>query len=333
MKKIVIITWIIIALLFPGILMLLCIAGEEQGNIEANPNLDTDQLNFIAQILPGAMDGLKDGIFPSVTLAQAILESGWGKSGLAIKANNLFGIKADSSWSGEVLEMLTQEEVNGGMITTVARWRVYKDWNESVIDHNKFLLENSRYKENGVFEAPNYVEQAQALQKAGYATNSDYAEKLIQVINTYALNLYDLKISDEDKNEIIEKAIESGMSIVGKSPYVWGGGRTPEDIEARRFDCSSFVHWCYSEAGLELGDYRSVVTGTLVNMGISVDTSEMKRGDLIFFDSNGVNGHVGIYLGENLFINDSTSKGVSVASLDNPYWKNYFNGVVRRVVN
>lgn len=333
MKKIIIITWIIISLLFPGILMLLFIAGEEQGAIDNNPNLDTEQLNFISQILPGAKKGLEDGILPSISLSQAILESGWGKSGLAIKANNLFGIKADNSWSGDILEMLTQEEVNGGMITILAKWRVYKDWNESVIDHNNFLIKNSRYKENGVFDAKNYVEQAQALQKAGYATNSDYAEKLIQVINTYSLNLYDLNISEEDKNEVIEKAIESGMSIVGKSPYVWGGGRTEEDIIARKFDCSSFVHWCYSEAGLKLGDYKTVVTDTLVTMGVSVDPSEIKRGDLIFFDSNGLNGHVGIYLGENLFLNDSTSNGVSVASLNNNYWKNYFNGVVRRVVN
>ncbi len=49
--------------------------------------------------------------------------------------------------------MPTQEHVNGGIITIIARWRVYESWNESVIDHGKFFVENSRYKENGVLDA------------------------------------------------------------------------------------------------------------------------------------------------------------------------------------
>ncbi|WP_349399629.1 glycoside hydrolase family 73 protein, partial [Clostridium perfringens] len=73
-----------------------------------NPNLTEEQLNFISQIVSGAKQSYEEtGIFPSITLAQAILESGWGRSGLAIKANNLFGIKADSGWKGKVLEMPT----------------------------------------------------------------------------------------------------------------------------------------------------------------------------------------------------------------------------------
>ena len=62
------------------------------------------------------------------------------------------------------------------------------------------------------------------------------------------------------------------------------------DVIAGRFDCSSFVHYCYASAGIQLGDRASVVTFSLVNMGQKVDASEMRRGDLIFFDTYTVDG-------------------------------------------
>ena len=136
----------IISLIFPLLFFFLIIggSGEQPTPVNPNPNLTEEQLNFISQIVSGAKQSYEEtGIFPSITLAQAILESGWGRSGLAIKANNLFGIKADSGWKGKVLEMPTQEHVNGGIITIIARWRVYESWNESVIDHGKFFVENS----------------------------------------------------------------------------------------------------------------------------------------------------------------------------------------------
>lgn len=128
----------------------------------------------------------------------------------------------------------------------------------------------------------------------------------------------------------IEAAISTGSSIVGRSPYVWGGGRSQADIDNRRFDCSSFVRWAYASAGVELG--FGATTSTLVGKGRAVSASEMKRGDLVFFDTYKTNGHVGIYLGNGTFLNDNSSRGVSVDSMSNPYWKKAFSGVVRRVV-
>ncbi|EKZ3574312.1 lysozyme family protein [Listeria monocytogenes] len=130
-----------------------------------------------------------------------------------------------------------------------------------------------------------------------------------------------------------EKAISTGSSIVGKSPYVWGGGRSDVDIKARRFDCSSFVRWCYSEAGINLGPVGSTTTDTLVKKGKAVSKKDMKRGDLVFFDTYKVNGHVGIYLGDGKFINDNSSKGVWIDEMSNSYWNSTFKGVVRRVTN
>ncbi|TPF98827.1 glucosaminidase domain-containing protein, partial [Clostridium perfringens] len=324
MKKLIIGSGIL-TLIFPLLIFFLLLFGGGGGSsqplpINPNPNLTEKQLNFINQIVPGARQSYEEtGIFPSITIAQAILESGWGESGLAVKAKNLFGIKADSSWKGEVLEMLTQEHVNGGVITITARWRVYSSWNDSVIDHGKFFVENSRYKENGVLDAKNYIDQANCIQKAGYATDPNYAKLLIQVINDFGLNIYDIN-GNIVGNDVIETAIAAGMKWVGKSPYVWGGGRTEADVIAGRFDCSSLVHYCYASAGIQLGPRESVTTWSLINMGRPVPSNEMKRGDLIFFDTAGVNGHVGIYLGDGTFLNDSSTQGVSIGNLNSAYW-------------
>lgn len=130
----------------------------------------------------------------------------------------------------------------------------------------------------------------------------------------------------------IEGAISVGSSIVGQSPYKFGGGRSQSDINNRIFDCSSFVRWAYASAGVNLGPVGGTTTDTLVGRGQAVSASEMKRGDLVFFDTYKTNGHVGIYLGNGTFLNDNTSHGVSVDSMSNPYWKAAFKGVVRRVV-
>ncbi|WIL35020.1 peptidoglycan DL-endopeptidase CwlO [Bacillus stercoris] len=130
----------------------------------------------------------------------------------------------------------------------------------------------------------------------------------------------------------IEGAISVGSSIVGQSPYKFGGGRSQSDINNRIFDCSSFVRWAYASAGVNLGPVGGTTTDTLVGRGQAVSASEMKRGDLVFFDTYKTNGHVGIYLGNGTFLNDNTSHGVSVDSMNNPYWKAAFKGVVRRVV-
>ncbi|KPN14679.1 peptidase C40 [Bacillus australimaris] len=130
----------------------------------------------------------------------------------------------------------------------------------------------------------------------------------------------------------IEGAISTGSTIVGQSPYKWGGGRSQSDIDARRFDCSSFVRWAFAAAGINLGPAGGTTTDTLVGKGRAVSASDMKRGDLVFFDTYKVNGHVGIYLGNGTFLNDNSSRGVSVDSMSNVYWKKAFKGVVRRVV-
>eukprot|EP00828_Plagiopyla_frontata_P041563 TRINITY_DN5967_c0_g1_i1.p2 TRINITY_DN5967_c0_g1~~TRINITY_DN5967_c0_g1_i1.p2 ORF type:complete len:226 (+),score=22.36 TRINITY_DN5967_c0_g1_i1:250-927(+) len=153
------------------------------------PNIS--QQEFLDMIAPGAVKGYKKHkIFASITMAQAILESNWGKSGLTQKANNLFGIKA-YNWTGASIVMSTGENYGGINVTIDASFRAYSTPQESIEDHAKFLLENSTYKKHGVFDADTYEEQAEALKSAGYATDPKYPELLVSLIRQYSLDKYD----------------------------------------------------------------------------------------------------------------------------------------------
>lgn len=162
-----------------------------------NGNLanDKEKLGFIDSISKVAFDNYKNyGILPSITISQAILESGWGQSTLSSEYNNLFGIKADSRWSGKKVELETKENYDD---VIVGAFRAYDNLNSSIKDHGKFLYENERYASNGLFVGKTYKEQAQALENAGYSTAEDeegnliYADKLIRVIQENNLMLYD----------------------------------------------------------------------------------------------------------------------------------------------
>lgn len=195
MKK-VSIAMFIASFFIPIIIVLsaiLIIGTNVTSNKKAGPVVPSEsEKAFIEAMAPVAQESYKEhGVLPSITLAQGIIESAWGKSGLTVQGNNLFGIKADISWTGPVIEMNTQEFVNGQYITVVARWRVYDRWEDSILDHGKFLKENIRYEQAGVFNAKNYKEQAEALLRAGYATDPNYSNKLCSMIESYSLDKYD----------------------------------------------------------------------------------------------------------------------------------------------
>ena len=163
--------------------------------VYSNTYMNSDNLEFIKSILDGAKSSYnKYGILPSITMAQAILESGWGSSELAVAHNNLFGIKADSRWDGAVATITTSENYND---STVAQFRKYENINESIEDHGLFLYKNSRYSDCGLFDGKDYKAQAQSLEDAGYSTVKNengepiYAEKLIALIEKYELMKYD----------------------------------------------------------------------------------------------------------------------------------------------
>ena len=127
----------------------------------------------------------------SITMAQAILESNWGTSKLASQYHNLFGIKGTGPNSKL---MTTKEYTRGKWVVIKDRFKVYPSWPASIKDHTQLMLNGTQYKQENyerVIKAKNYREAAQALQDANYATDPDYASKLINVIKTYNLDKYD----------------------------------------------------------------------------------------------------------------------------------------------
>jgi flagellum-specific peptidoglycan hydrolase FlgJ len=162
---------------------------------------------FIKQYSYYAVVTSTGGIFPSVKLAQAALESGWGTSQLSTLYKNFFGIKANSSWTGGVADMSTLEYYGSQTPSRIIDgFRVYgRDPFESFHDHTQFLNENPRY--SAALQAENAISQAVQLQAAGYATDPNYASKITKIITEY--NLFEL-----DKKKKSMKTIEVSIAVL-----------------------------------------------------------------------------------------------------------------------
>lgn len=147
-------------------------------------------------------DQKKNGVLACVSLAQFILESGYGKSELAQGANNCFGMKKslsgnvweNSSWDGKsIYTKKTQEEENGKTITVIADFRKYPSVEASISDHSAYLLgakNGSTYRYSGLKDCTDYKKVAQIIKDGGYATSSTYVQKLCELIEKWELTKY-----------------------------------------------------------------------------------------------------------------------------------------------
>ena len=142
------------------------------------------QKEFLSRIIPLAKaDMKKTKILASLTIAQAILESGWGTSALARKSNNLFGIKGNGK------NYKTFEYINGKRVDIVDSFKVYPDWETSVTDHSGLFLRLSRYQ--NLIGERDYKKACRKVYEDGYATAPNYAEALIKIIEQYKLYEHD----------------------------------------------------------------------------------------------------------------------------------------------
>lgn len=145
---------------------------------------------FINAISGAAQASMRQTNIPaSFVIAQAALESAWAKSQLARQGMNLFGVKADSAWHGDVLTMQTREFLNGEWVMVPARWRKYTTWQSCIDDHANFFKQNPRYKK--CFAETTGESWARAVAAAGYATDPAYADKIISVIRAHDLTQFD----------------------------------------------------------------------------------------------------------------------------------------------
>ena len=219
--------------------------SQKTGEVKT-PQVELTEEKFI-QTIVDSLRGQELNILPSVTIAQAILESNWGKSSLAREACNLFGIKASKDWTGGVYKKQTKEQKPTGEVYTItADFRKYGSYLESIKDHDKFFTSTpwrvQNYKK--VLEAKNYKTQALSLRECGYATDLNYGHKLIQLIERLGLQQYDKgvgKIVTRDNSVPSEWAKddwkwgkEQGITD-GSNP---GGNCTREQVIAmiRRYD-------------------------------------------------------------------------------------------------
>lgn len=163
-------------------------------------------------------DQKNSGVLASVSLAQFILESGYGKSELAQNANNCFGMKCSLSgntWDGSTWDgtskytKKTQEYENGQYVTVTAEFRKYSSVEQSIADHSAYLLgamNGSKKRYDGLKGCTDYKKAVQIIKDGGYATSPDYVEKICNIIETWNLTAYD--------------AVESTGGASGTSPDV-----------------------------------------------------------------------------------------------------------------
>ncbi len=147
--------------------------------------LGQDSGQFVSRLsIPAQVASKESGISHQLILAQAALESGWGQREIPTtngkQSYNLFGIKAGSSWDGPTTNITTTEYTNGVAKKVQASFRVYGSYVEAIGDYVKLLTNNPRYAQ--VMAAATPEQAAHALQAAGYATDPNYADKLVSVI-------------------------------------------------------------------------------------------------------------------------------------------------------
>lgn len=151
-------------------------------------------------------DQKKSGVLASVSLAQFILESGWGKSGLTQKANNCFGMKKNlsgntwpnSTWDGKsVISMKTGEETEDGKPYTITdEFRKYNCIEDSIADHSAYLTgakDGGELRYKGLKGCKKYKQAAQIIKDGGYATSTSYVKAICDIIKEYKLTDYEVK--------------------------------------------------------------------------------------------------------------------------------------------
>lgn len=230
---------------------------------------------------------------PSVCIAQAALETGWGTSDMMAKAHAYFGIKAGINWKGKVYSSKTKECYDGSTFTTITDlFRAYDSLEESVEDYYDLITSLGRYA-----FACNQTDSKtciQAIWDGGYATDPDYVQQVMAIINQYNLTQYDNNMErDETMTKGAFKAVELATSREGKNQY------TQSDLRSQVFngysDCSALWWKAFEKAyGIQIGTW----TGEQVEKGTQVayyggkdhltedDYKKLQVGDLIYFGSD-----------------------------------------------
>ncbi|WP_299016232.1 glucosaminidase domain-containing protein [uncultured Polaribacter sp.] len=177
-----------------------------------NSNLNLETLAYIRKYAAIAVQEMQDYKIPaSITLAQGILESGKGKSELALKSNNHFGIKCHSGWQGK--RVYHDDDEKGEC------FRKYKHPETSYKDHSLFLSQRRRYAFLFNYQITDYKKWAYGLKKAGYATDKKYPVKLIKIIEDYQLYQFDTANNETFKHDLENRNTITKPAVIVKNNY------------------------------------------------------------------------------------------------------------------
>lgn len=189
--------------------------------------LNRNTLNYIRKWAPLAVREMHTYKIPaSITLAQGILESGSGKSQLAAKSKNHFGIKCHTGWKGG--RVYHDDDARGEC------FRKYQFVESSYEDHSKFLTQRRRYAFLFSYGSKNYKKWAKGLKKAGYATDPKYPRKLISLIENYELYKFDDVRKKDFKNVDTKPKKQKPKKVKASRRYTVKRGDTLYSI-SRRF--------------------------------------------------------------------------------------------------
>lgn len=227
------------------------------------------------------------GIPASITLAQGILESGAGKSGLTRNTNNHFGIKALGGWTGPVYHAWDDEPQK-------SKFRVYSSAAESFRDHSEFLKRNSRYHSLFSKSVYDYRGWAIGLQKAGYATATNYAAALIGFIDTYRLYAVNGGVKlRAGKTVIVTRTASATAPPVFDASCQLDESETSEEEEnvekaIRRYVVDiNDVRCTILYPGMTLSSISmkyDIPKQKLLDFNETTSESDLKEGDIVFLD-------------------------------------------------
>ncbi|HEX7411537.1 MAG TPA: glucosaminidase domain-containing protein [Bacteroidales bacterium] len=218
-----------------------------QAQAKYNTPLYTNYISLYKDIAVREMDMFH--IPASICLAQGLLESGCGMSELAVNANNHFGIKCHKEWTGPTYVMDDDDKKEC--------FRVYENPEQSYIDHSQFLITRDRYAGLFKFDITDYKSWAKGLKDAGYATNPEYANILIRIIEANELNNLDrgedLPIANLPANDSITGSLSSiNYEQLASGSHYQPGYRQPSESKFNFIKTGKQGHKVYVNNGINL---------------------------------------------------------------------------------
>ncbi|MDR0714012.1 MAG: glucosaminidase domain-containing protein [Bacteroidales bacterium] len=216
----------------------------------------------------------RSGIPASITLAQGILESGNGNSRLAVEFKNHFGIKCHDTWKGD--KAYHDDDQKGEC------FRHYKSAEESFRDHTDFLMSRSRYAFLFDYKPTDYTSWAKGLKKAGYATDSRYSQRLIELIEQYNLHRYDdaelsAKVGKNRQTDARSKTVDGkpGISVDNFSVHI-------EKYVVKEINRTEYIRAKAGDTYASLASMRDMMLWQLPKYNDAPASKELAEGEIVY---------------------------------------------------